>query len=247
MSIRHAGQIGCIGNETIVLIHLTSNKLFYLTIVSLLFEVCMAVAGGKKLKANISRTRILDAAAALFRDQGYAAVSLRAIAGAAGMQSGSMYYHFGSKEEIVTEVLNMGIERVHDQVSTTIATLPVDADAATLIRTGIRNHLKALFAFGAYTSANVRIYGQVPASARQGNLAVRRRYEGLWDDILGRAKARGGVQGEIDLAAFRLLLIGSLNATLEWFDPKRGRVEDLAECYADILLGGVLTHGGGRS
>ena len=203
----------------------------------------MAVAIRKKLKANVSRTRILDAAAALFRDQGYAAVSLRAIAAAAGMQSGSVYYHFRSKEEIVTEILNLGIERVHDQVSATIATLPVDTDAATLIRTGIRNHLKALFAFGAYTSANVRIYGQVPASARQGNLAVRRRYEGLWDDILSRAKTRGGIHGRIDLATFRLLLIGSLNATLEWFDPKQGRVEDLAECYADILLGGVLTHG----
>ena len=206
----------------------------------------MAVAVTKKPKGNASRARILDAAAALFRDQGYAAVSLRAIAAAAGMQSGSVYYHFGSKEEIVTEVLNLGIERVHDQVSTTIATLPVDADAATLIRTGIRNHLTALFAFGAYTSANVRIYGQVPTSVRQGNLAVRRRYEGLWDDILSRAQARGGVKGGIDLAAFRLLLIGSLNATLEWFDPQRGRVEDLAECYADILLGGVLTHGEGQ-
>ena len=165
----------------------------------------MAVAVTKKPKGNASRARILDAAAALFRDQGYAAVSLRAIAAAAGMQSGSVYYHFGSKEEIVTEVLNLGIERVHDQVSTTIATLPVDADAATLIRTGIRNHLTALFAFGAYTSANVRIYGQVPTSARQGNLAVRRRYEGLWDDILSRAQARGGVQGGVDLAAFRLV------------------------------------------
>ena len=90
----------------------------------------MTVAVTKKPKGNASRARILDAAAALFRDQGYAAVSLRAIAAAAGMQSGSVYYHFGSKEEIVTEVLNLGIERVHDQVSTTIATLPVDADAA---------------------------------------------------------------------------------------------------------------------
>ena len=52
---------------------------------------------------------------------------------------------------------------------------------------------------------------------------------------------------EVDLAAFRLLLIGSLNATLEGFDPKQGRVEDLAESYANILLGGLLTQGGGGS
>ena len=207
----------------------------------------MSATANKHPKRTVSRVRILDAAAALFREQGYAAVSLRAIAAEAGMKSGSVYYHFGSKEEIVTEVLNLGIERVHDQVCSTVTALSLDSDAATLIKTGIRNHLQALFTFGAYTSANVRIYGQVPASVRRGNLAARHRYEGLWDDILSRAQAQGGVQGGINLAAFRLLLIGSLNATLEWFDPKRGRVEDLAECYADILLGGVLTHSGGRS
>ena len=206
----------------------------------------MAVTAKKHPKRTVSRVRILDAAASLFREQGYAAVSLRAIAAEAGMKSGSIYYHFGSKEEIVTEVLNLGIERVHDQVCSTVTALSADSDAATLIKTGIRNHLQALFTFGAYTSANVRIYGQVPASVRRGNLAVRRRYEGLWDDILSRAQVRGGVRGGVDLAAFRLLLIGSLNATLEWFDPKQGRVEDLAECYAEILLGGLLTHGGRR-
>ena len=204
----------------------------------------MTVTAKKHLKRTVSRVRILDAAATLFREQGYAAVSLRAIAAEAGLKSGSVYYHFGSKEEIVTEVLNLGIERVHDQVSSTVIALSADSDAATLIKTGIRNHLQALFTFGAYTSANVRIYGQVPASVRRGNLAARRRYEGLWDDILSQAQVRGGVRSGVDLAAFRLLLIGSLNATLEWFDPKQGRVEGLAECYAEILLGGLLEHGG---
>ena len=207
----------------------------------------MNISSQKSPKRVVSRARILDAAAALFREHGYAAVSLRAIAAEAGMRSGSIYYHFGSKEEIVTEVLNLGIERVHEQVSSTVTALSANSDTATVIRTGIRNHLQALFTFGAYTSANVRIYGQVPASVRRGNLAVRRRYEVLWDDILSRAQTRGGIRDEVDLAAFRLLLIGSLNATLEWFDPKQGRVEDLAESYANILLGGLLTQGGGGS
>ena len=204
----------------------------------------MSTSSRKSHKRVVSRARILDAAAALFREHGYAAVSLRAIAAEAGMRSGSIYYHFGSKEEIVTEVLNLGIERVHEQVSSTVTALSANSDTATIIRTGIRNHLHALFTCGAYTSANVRIYGQVPASVRRGNLAVRRRYEVLWDDILSRAQTRGGIRDEVDLAAFRLLLIGSLNATLEWFDPKQGRVEDLAESYANILLGGLLTQGG---
>ena len=44
----------------------------------------MNVATRKSDKADMSRTRILDAAAGLFSARGYASVSLRAIAAAAG-------------------------------------------------------------------------------------------------------------------------------------------------------------------
>ena len=93
--------------------------------------------------------------------------------------------------------------------------------AGGLIRAGVRAHLQALFDFSDYTSANVRIYAQVPPVVRQANLPMRRREA-------------------VDLKAFRLLLIGSLNATLEWFDSRHGRLEDLAERYADMLLNGLL-------
>ena len=36
------------------------------------------------------------------------------------------------------------------------------------------------------------------------------------------------------------MLIGALNATLEWFDPSRGGVDALASAYADVFLNGML-------
>jgi hypothetical protein len=36
------------------------------------------------------------------------------------------------------------------------------------------------------------------------------------------------------------MLIGALNATLEWFDPKRGTADRLADQFADNLLNGIL-------
>ncbi|MCP5367508.1 MAG: TetR/AcrR family transcriptional regulator [Hyphomicrobiales bacterium] len=203
----------------------------------------MTAPKGRKDKADASRVRILDAAAALFRERGFAAVSLRAIAAAAGMQAGSVYYHFESKEQIVVEVLNLGIAAVHRAVAESVAALPTSAAAAEVIGTGIRSHFRALFQFSAYTSANVRIYGQVPAAVRAANLPVRRGYEALWDGILDRAAAAGAVRPAVDRRAFRLMLIGSINATLEWFDPDRGDVADLAGRYAAILLHGLLQPG----
>lgn len=199
-------------------------------------------AARKTDKADSSRTRILDAAASLFRNNGYAAVSMRAIAAAAGMKAGSVYYHFESKETIVVEILDIGITAVREEVGRTIENLPIDVSPDQTIRAAILAHLRVLFEFSDYTSANVRIYGQVPLPARRANLKVRHDYEALWERILERIAEQGGVRADVDLKAFRLMLIGSLNATLEWFDTKRGNLAELADGYADIMLHGLLPH-----
>jgi len=52
-------------------------------------------------KSEISRGQILDAAARMLRRQGYGNTTLRKIAEVAGIQAGSIYYHFASKDEIM--------------------------------------------------------------------------------------------------------------------------------------------------
>ena len=67
------------------------------------------------------RTRILDEAARLFLARGYAETTLRDIADAAGVKAGSIYYHFDSKEELLGEVLDTGIERIATTLDTALA------------------------------------------------------------------------------------------------------------------------------
>lgn len=55
--------------------------------------------------AGDSRQDLLDAAAALFIDHGYAATSTRAIADRAGLRQASLYHYFGGKEDILVELL----------------------------------------------------------------------------------------------------------------------------------------------
>jgi AcrR family transcriptional regulator len=64
----------------------------------------MTVAdGGAALSSKGERTRgrILDAALELFREQGYEATTMRAIAAAAGVSLGNSYYYFASKDHLV--------------------------------------------------------------------------------------------------------------------------------------------------
>lgn len=53
-----------------------------------------------------TRQRILDVAARRFRDEGIAAVGLAGVMADAGLTNGAFYAHFGSKDDLVTEVLD---------------------------------------------------------------------------------------------------------------------------------------------
>lgn len=192
-------------------------------------------------KGDSSRLHILDAAAKLFSQKGYSAVSLRAIAAETGLQAGSIYHHFESKEQIVEEILNIGTERLLGGVRDAVEKLSNNTDHATRIKHAITGHLKALHAHNDYTSANVRIFGQLPDSVRQTNMPARRAYEDYWRNLLKAAHKEGAIRKDANLKATRLFLIGALNSTLEWFKPEVGSIDTLAKNYADILLKGLIT------
>jgi AcrR family transcriptional regulator len=62
-------------------------------------------ASGAAASRQDARQAVLEAAAQLFTDTGYAATSTRAIAERAGLRQASLYYHFPGKEDILCALL----------------------------------------------------------------------------------------------------------------------------------------------
>lgn len=151
------------------------------------------------------------------------------------MKAGSLYYHFASKDEIVIEVLNIGVSRVTDAVRKAVADLPPDAPVGNVIDASIHEHLRALHEMGDYTSANVRIFGQVPDAVRTAHTPTRRIYEDYWNALLTRAVKSGDLRPSADPHLMMALLISSLNATLEWFDPAKGPVDHVAAAFSVMV------------
>lgn len=185
------------------------------------------------------RQLILDAAARLFREQGYAATSLREIAGECGMKAGSLYYHFESKDEIVSEVLRLGVERVAEEVRRAVMSLPPDADTDLVMYTAIHAHLWAFLELQDYTSANVRIFGQVPQAIRDKHIPTRDAYERYWHKLLQRCAKEGNFEASRDLRLSRLFLINALNGSLEWYRSGTASIEMLARELTDNFLYGL--------
>ncbi len=190
--------------------------------------------------AGEGRQLILDTAARLLRQEGYAATSLRDIAAECGMKAGSLYHHFSSKDELIGEVLRIGVERVAAEVRRAVMALPPDADARTLLHIAVRTHLTVLLELHDYTSANVRIFGQVPAQVRDAHLGTRDAYERFWSALLKRCARTGGWNPRRKLGLVRLFVINALNGSLEWFADGQSTVEQLAHELTELVLDGLV-------
>ena len=189
-----------------------------------------------------TRERVLLEAARLFRHHGYAATTLREVADTAGVKAGSIYYHFESKEQILGEVLDKGITIVADAVRTRIEAIPDSALWRDRIAAGIEGHLWGMLHYGDFTSANMRIYGQIPASAKNRHRVVRRAYADYWDRLLESALASGELRHDTSTAMIRLFVIGALNWTGEWYNPQRGSFQDFSRQITAIVFDGILSH-----
>lgn len=199
--------------------------------------------GERSAEVSETRKKILDVASKLFREKGYAATTLRQIGEAAGMQAGSVYYHFDSKDDMICEILDLGITYVHQEVKKRISELGEGASARAKLEAAVDGHLFDLLSHGDFVSANIRNYGQLPDKLRARNHAVREAYVSYWDALLVDAQKSGDIRKDIDVKILRLFAVGSLNWTAEWFDSKKGSIEDLSEEIKKVIFEGVGTNG----
>ncbi len=70
----------------------------------------------KRPKREETRSRILNAALALFRERGFDQTTMRDIAGAAKVAIGAAYYYFESKEALVMSFYGEASESMHEQI-----------------------------------------------------------------------------------------------------------------------------------
>jgi AcrR family transcriptional regulator len=80
-----------------------------------------------------AREQILDAAAALFAERGFAATTTRLIAERVGIRQASLYYHFAGKDELLIELLTTSVRPSLEAVQRIEALVPGRASAAAAL------------------------------------------------------------------------------------------------------------------
>jgi AcrR family transcriptional regulator len=161
------------------------------------------------------RERLLRASARLFREKGYDGTSVRDIAQAAGLQSGSWVYHFPTKHEILVAVMEQGLAEALARIEPIAASgLPARARFEQLVRT----HLETLLAPGQdYIPVMLYEWRSLEPAARRRVTAPLRRYEEIWAALIGELQRAGEWPAPTRIDA--LLLFGALNWMARWYRP----------------------------
>ena len=75
---------------------------------------------------------------------------------------------------------------------------------------------------------------------RKRIVPVRDGYETLWTELLESLSDSGAITLPSSVSMTRLILMGAMNQTIEWFDPSGNQsVDQLAEAIARQLWDGV--------
>jgi len=171
------------------------------------------------------RHELITAAARLFRDKGFDATSTRDIAAAVGMHSGSLFYHFKSKDALLHAVMEEGMHAAMARQASALHAAGVNeatADAPLVqIRRLIRAHFDTLLGPG-NDFIPVMLYERRALSAAQRASLARLQadYESAWTPVLEALHASGQLHAPVKLS--RLLILGALNWSVQWFDPQKG-------------------------
>ncbi|AYC33306.1 TetR/AcrR family transcriptional regulator [Pseudomonas cavernae] len=171
------------------------------------------VAGGQITDPDSPRGKLLQMAAHLFRSKGFERTTVRDLAGAVGIQSGSIFHHFKSKDEILRSVME---ETILYNTAMMRAELALAESVRDRVLALIRCELQSII--GGTGEAMVVLVYEWRSLSDEGQayiLNLRDTYEQLWLDVLGEARNAGYFNG--DPFILRRFLTGALSWTNTWF------------------------------
>lgn len=191
--------------------------------------------GGRRRHASLDanrRAELVRTAARLFVDKGFSATTTRDIAKAVGMRSGSPFYHFRSKQELLKVAMIEGLEDGYRRLLAATAEI---GDAEQRLRLMIRTHLSNLLEGECRTLMLLYESRSLDAASRGEIAAITDRYQIVWQRTLDELAAEGRLRSSAP--PLRLLLFGMLNWSGQWY-RRDGELslDEIAEAAADLIL-----------
>jgi AcrR family transcriptional regulator len=178
-------------------------------------------------------------AARVFYEKGYDGASMQDIAEAVKLTKAGLYHHVGSKDRLLFEIMNYGMDILDETV---LARVQDIADPREKLRQTIIGHIDLIVrARDLEITVILHENRSLKGALRKKINARKRKYIDYLEGLIEQVQKRAGVPPPISprLAAFALL--GMINWLYQWFRPEGPtRQNELAEAYVDFFFRGLL-------
>jgi AcrR family transcriptional regulator len=184
------------------------------------------------------RQELLAIAGELFATQGFKNTTVRDIADAAGILSGSLYHHFPSKESMVDELLREFQTELFGQYDEILAS---DADARTKLERAVRVSFEAIDQHPhevAIFQNDADLLGRLDGF---GYLAERNaQSRQVWVTLLEEGVSTGVLRKDLDITLTYRFIRDTVWVAVRWYTPGKDLTHtDVADQYVRILLDGI--------
>jgi len=195
-------------------------------------DSCLTIVWKYDMSAR--RRELTREAAKLFAQKGYHGTSIGDIAGAMGVQKGSLYAHIASKEDLLYETMREGADAFHAALDA----IPEDAPAVEKIRLALRGHLRVVAEQLDVATVFVQEWRYLQGDRREEIVAERRRYEERIRDLFREGRELSELRADLDEGTAALLLLSAANWAYTWLQPGRDTGE-VADRFFALLVDGM--------
>ena len=183
-------------------------------------------------RPGYDRTQALDAAVAVFNEQGYDGTSIAALAEKLGVTKSALYHHFDSKEAILAAALGVALDGLDNVIA---AAESAPGSALDRLTHAITGAVRLLVLEKASVTLLLRVRGN--SATERAALERRRDFDARVAALVSAAQASGSVRRDVDARTAARLLFGTVNSVVEWYrgDDADGLARDVVAIGLDGL------------
>ncbi|HET9315138.1 MAG TPA: TetR/AcrR family transcriptional regulator [Vicinamibacteria bacterium] len=185
------------------------------------------------------RRAILETAARLICEKGYEGTSIQDIAAACQLTKAGLYHHIRSKEHLLLEIMNYGMDLFEDQVVTPV--LPILDPLERLTTCMERNILMVAETRSKEVTIILHEHNTLTGEARAHIDARKKRYVRLLEASFAEA-VREGTMRPVNPKVAAFAFLGMVLWTYKWYRPEGAlSKETLAREMVSLFFGGLTT------
>lgn len=182
------------------------------------------------------RALILQEAAHLFREKGYPGANLRELARRSGIQGGSIYHHFASKQEILFQLMDHTMSDMIERLSERLIGTQTPYEK---LRATVYFHIEYHVTGPDQTYITDDELRNLEPENYLRVVAKRDRYQKIIEEIMLAGKTEEGWR-LAEPKLYTRALIKMCAGVATWFKPGGDMsIAQVAEAYADLLCNGL--------